>query len=303
MTPYYKLPSNWTQNRFFLIIGPEGLVSLDLCKQIKNAYKSHSTSYLSIYDKEDIEQLKIILSNALIPNPEVLLIRINPSLLSSFPFELQSNEKIIILYGIEKPIKQKTSAFIIRTYNLKEPFKSKAIQKLLQSQGLKLSAKGIQWLSLCHQNLESQIPNTIEKIKLTYNKSEITDAELKPLLYNHNNHPAYEIIDYLSSNKTALQLFMSSQRPEDWQAIYWTLLGTWRKLILCQYDNTLIKTHFPWDIQKKQALSILNRLNNTTLASQLNSLLDLEKDIKGLRGEPFVAKFQHWLLAAHQAIN
>lgn len=300
MIPYYKLPKNWTSHSFFLIIGPEGLVSSDLFEQIKKHYPNHKPTHLSVYDKEDLETFKSFIQSSLIPNPEILFVRLNPKLTTSFPFEIPQNEKIIVLYGLEKPIKQTTNAFTIRTYTLKEPFKSKAISKLLSEKNLQLSPKGIQWLSLSHQNLENLIPNTIDKIKLTYQKKEISDNELKPLIYNHNEYPAYEILEHLNS-KTALQLFISSQRKEDWQAIYWTLLNTWRKLILCQKDPEQLKTHFPWDNQKKQALFFIHQLNNN-LEPQLLTLLDLEADIKGLRFEPFIPKLQKWLLYTHQKL-
>lgn len=303
MIPYYKLPTQWTQDRFFVIIGPEGLVSLDLFKQIKTAYPNHPPKHVPIYDKSDIDTLKTELSDSLFPNPEILFIRLNPKLLSSFPFEIKSQDKIVVVFGLEKPIKVKTNALLIRTYAMKEPHKSRAIQTMAKSLGLQLSPKGIQWLSLSHQNLEYLIPNTLEKIKLTYGQSQISDEALKPLIYNHNQYPAYEIIEHLISNKTSLQLFMSSQRPEDWQAIYWTLLGTWRKLLLCHYDKSQLATHFPWDIQKKQALGVLNHTSESKLRAQLESLLDLEVDIKGLRFEPFIPKLQHWLLSTQLSLS
>jgi DNA polymerase III delta subunit len=255
-----------------------------------------------VNNKEDIEKLKFNLFGALIPNPEILFIRMSPKLINQFPLEINSNEKIIVLYGLEKVISQKTNAFVIRLYNLKEPYKSRAIQKLLEQQNLKLSLKAINWLSLSHQNFEALIPKTIEKIKLTHQKHEISDTEVRPLIYNYNHFQAYEILDQLSS-KTTLQLFISSQRAEDWPGIYWMILTSWRKFILCKEDKSLLSTYFPWDSQKKQALFFLTQLSLKTFSLQLEALLDLEKDIKGLRKEPFVEKLKHWLLKTHQQLS
>lgn len=300
MIPYYKLSPDWAKkNQVFAIIGPEGLVSQSLFSTLRQTYKDHQSRYISLSDKEDLENFKVLLSQSLLPEPEILFTRITAKLADKLPL-LQSSDKIIVLYGLDKALKQK-ALFQIRTYHLKEPYKSKEIQNLASKLQLPLSKKAISWIALSHQNLEYLINNTLEKIKLTYPDQPLSDEKIKPLIYNYNNYPSYEIIDALK-DKVSLQIFLSSQRPENWQPIFWTLLSTWRKLLLCQLDRSQLKTHFLWEASQKSALFILNNISIEKLTKQHETLLSLEKDIKGLSQEPFAPKLKHWLILTQQSL-
>lgn len=297
MIPYYKLPQHWAKDsQYFMIIGPEGLVSADLFETIKKQYNKHTPRFLSIFDKDDIEQFKVTISNSLIPNPELLFVRIHGKALPKFPLTLHSVDKIIVLYSIKKAPTKKHNAYTIRTYALKEPYKSKAIQKILTSNQLNISKKALQWLSLSHQQSEDLLINTIQKIKMTYNKNTISDEEIKPLIYNYNDCASFEVIEKLIDSKTSLQIFLSSQRPEDFQAIFWTVVKFWRHLVICHSSPSSIQQYFLCSPQEKQALYLLKRLSMSRLQKQLQALVLLETDIKGVTFEPFAAKLQHWLI-------
>ncbi len=302
MTPYYKLPKNWPlKGPHFLIIGPNGLISNQLFTQIKKTYSTHQARYISILDADDIEQFKHkILNVSLIPESEVLFVRISDKLISKFPWHIpKSEDKIICLYGIDKPPKDtkiiQEFGVIIRTYLMKEPFRSREITSLVTQKKLTLTPRAIRWLAMSHHGAECLIPSTIERILLTFGPTIISDQDLKSCLHNVSDVGTFDIIDTLTESASKLHLFIRSQKKVSWIPLYWALVSHWRKVLLTAQNPSNIKTHFPWDSQHKTVNTIIGSLSVSNIASLHQTLLAIEPHTKGLGNESPIMLIQHWL--------
>ena len=302
MTPYYKLAKNWaTQSQHFLIIGPEGLVSNQLFNQIKQTYKKYSPKLISLLDQEDIEQFKNqSLTSSLFPEPEILFVRISDKLLNKFPWKIPvSTERVICIYGIEKPPKdtKKLQEFgtLIRTYSMKEPFRSREIAALLSQKKLTLSQKGIKWIAMSHHGVESLIPSTINKILLTFGPSSVSDQDLRACLHNQSNVSTFDVIDTLTESSSKLHLFARSQKKENWIPLYWALVSHWRKILLTAKDPATLKAQFPWDSQHRAVKAIIHSMSVADITTGHQTLLNIEPHTKGLGNENATLLIQLWL--------